>query len=169
MIEYNPRTKISPHFTHREVARSQTASRWGIDNTPDSCILERATHLARNVLEPTRTYFGVPFSPSSWYRCEELERKVCFKGYYNWRRKFGYDDTDQRWAQYFRRKQHPTGGAADIEVPGFANDALYHYILENLEFDQLIREFRRPDDPMSGWVHVSFNSLGNRGQHFQIG
>lgn len=160
---------LAKHFKHREVARSQMAARSGIDNIPDSCTLEHARALAINVLEPVRTEFGRGFSPSSWYRSEDLERVVCKRGYAHWLLKYGYPDNAVRWQQYFRRKQHPTGCAADIEVPGVSNDYLYDWIKDNLEFDQLIREFPRQGDPMSGWVHVSFDTTGNRNYAFIMG
>lgn len=169
MISYSPTGRLTRHFTHREVRRSQTADRWGIDNTPDPCGMTNALLLARNVLEPVRTEFGRGFSPSSWFRCEELERKLCFRAYHSWLRRMRFEDDDIRWAQYLRKKSHPTGCAADIEIAGVSNDVLYQFIHENLEYDQLIREYPRPHDPMSGWVHVSFDITGNRGQAFTIG
>ena len=35
--------------------------------------------------------------------------------------------------------------------------------------DQLIREFPKAGDPMSGWVHISFDEENNRQQAFTIG
>ena len=77
---------------------------------------------------------------------------------------------EQTWKDYFERKSHPRGEAADIEIPGINNDDLYHWIRDEsgLEFDQLIREFRKAGDPNSGWVHVSFRINNNRNQAFNI-
>ena len=36
------------------------------------------------------------------------------------------------------------------------------WISENCDFDQLILEFYTPGVPDSGWVHVSYKSVGNR-------
>ena len=46
--------------------------------------------------------------------------------------------------------------AADIEIVGIPNKELAEWIRDNLEFDQLILEFYRDDDPAAGWVHVSY-------------
>lgn len=170
MITYNPNSKISPHFSHREVSKSYTADRHEIDNTPTPEVMAFAQQLALNVLEPIRTHFGIPFSPNSWFRSEALERHICWTSFVKWSKRKGYSSPDETaWADYFSRKSHPNGQAADIEIPGIANDDLYAWIEENLEYDQLIREFPKKGDPMSGWVHVSWNPSGNRGQAFTIG
>lgn len=170
MIEYNSSDKLTKHFTHGEVAKSYTATRHNIDNTPSSQILLNAQLLARNVLEPIRTHYGIPFSPQSWYRSEALEKNISWDSFVDWCGRHGYHQPDdEAWADYFSRKSHPNGEAADIEIPSISNDDLYDWILNNLEFDQLIREFPKPGDPMSGWVHVSWSATGNRNQSFTIG
>ena len=46
---------------------------------------------------------------------------------------------------------------------GPENEEIFHYIRENLPFDQLIWEFGTDERP--DWVHVSYNSDGEqRGQ-----
>ena len=166
---YDPYRKLTKNFTMREVARSQMAARHGINNIPSDCVLERAALLAREVLQPIRNHFGKGFSPSSWYRSEQLEKVVAARGYKTWLNRRGYQDTADHWDEYFARKQHPLGRAADIEIPGVSNDELFAWVKDNLEYDQLIREFPRQDDPMSGWVHVSFSILENRRESFTIG
>ena len=42
--------------------------------------------------------------------------------------------------------------AADFEIPG------------ELEFDQLILEFYRDNEPTSGWIHCSYSTEANRNQ-----
>lgn len=164
------RQRISEYFLHYEVVKSDTASRMGFDNTvycPD--VEYRARALAENVLDKVREQFG-PFSPTSWYRCEDLERYICDKSYRSWCSKRGLDpDKSESWQTYFMRKQHPSGAAADIEVPGVSNDELFEWIKDNLEFDQLIREFHVEGQPMSGWVHVSWSFDKNRNHAFVIG
>lgn len=140
MIDLNER--LSQNFTLREAVRSQTAARLGIDNTPDADVIERLRATACQVLQPVRDHFGVPFSPSSWFRCLELNRAI------------GSKDTSQ----------HVTGQAVDFEVPGVANPDLARWIDENCWHDQLILEFFDEADPASGWIHVSFASRRNRGE-----
>jgi len=52
---------------------------------------------------------------------------------------------------------HTRGMAADIEIPGIANADLAQWIVDNLDFTQVILEFYTPGIPDSGWVHVSYN------------
>ena len=51
-----------------------------------------------------------------------------------------------------KTSQHCNGQAAD-----FAK-----WITKNLDFDQIILEFYDGKDPNSGWVHCSYNLMGNR-------
>ena len=43
------------------------------------------------------------------------------------------------------------------------NPELALWISKNLDFDQLILEFYDGKDPNSGWIHCSYNLMGNRG------
>jgi hypothetical protein len=64
-------------------------------------------------------------------------------------------------------------GAGDIknlenvcfEIAGVPNIQTAYWIQNNCDFDQLILEFYKKDDPAGGWVHVSYNEKGaNRKQ-----
>ena len=160
------------NFTHREVAASSTADRLGIDNTPDEIILERAELVAIECLQPARDHWGIGYGPNSWFRCELLERTIAGTGFTNWTTKRGLIVLDgiesDAWKQYFARKAHPKGSAVDFEIPGVPNDELFAWCKANLVFDQLIREFAKPSDPRSGWVHISKLPSGNRQQAFAI-
>ena len=166
----NNRHSISNYFREYEVIASNTARARGIDNQVyDQDVRDNAIALAVNVLDKVREQFG-PISPNSSFRSEELEKVIANSGYRNWCARNGRAINDDSWHDYFVRKQHPKGAAADIEIAGVSNDDLYYWIKENLVFDQLIREFRKSDDPRSGWVHVSFDRHGNnRMQAFHIG
>lgn len=139
--------KISEHFTLHEAMKSQTAERLGIDNTPPDEIKPAIIQTANLILEPVRNFYGVGFSPSSWFRCLELNRAI------------GSKDTSQ----------HPKGEAVDFEVPGVSNLEVAAWIREHLVFDQLILEFWTPDDPFAGWVHCSVVFGKNRGEVLTIG
>ena len=145
-MEFSSETRLSKHFKLRELEKSQVALRHGIDNTvKDETIFNNLKTLCGEILEPVRNHFGKPFTPSSGYRCLELNRKL------------GSRDTSQ----------HTLGQAVDIEVPGVDNEELFDYIKENLEYDQIILEFYDGIDPKSGWVHVSYASLeDNRKNNF---
>ena len=134
--------RLSKHFTLLELTKSQTAERLGINNSPDNHALACLKALARHILEPARVHFGIPFTPSSGYRCPKLNRAVKSKP----------------------TSQHVRGEAADFEIPTIANRDLADWIKENLTFDQLILEFHNPDVANSGWVHCSYREGNNRNQ-----
>tara|TARA_R100001377_G_scaffold19907_1_gene10457 strand:- start:11194 stop:11634 length:441 start_codon:yes stop_codon:yes gene_type:complete len=132
--------QLSPHFSLREMVRSQVASRLNIDNTPYDAAKDSLSALCVNVLEPIRKHFDQAFSPSSGYRCPELNKAI------------GGSITSQ----------HSLGQAADIEVPGFNNREVALWIKKNLPYDQLILECYNTEDPHSGWVHVSFTNVNRK-------
>lgn len=134
--------RISKHFSRREAEKSQTATRFHIDNKIPDLLLGNVIDIAENVLEPIREAFCVPFSPSSWYRSEDLCLAIGSK----------------------TTSQHAKGEAVDIKVPGVSNLNLAKWIVDNLNFDQLILEYYKEDEPHSGWVHVSYKKEGNRKQ-----
>lgn len=135
--------RLSPNFTLREMTKSQTATRLGIDNTPTEEHINNLSVLCTEILEPVRTAFSRGFSPSSGYRSEALCEAIGSS----------------------KNSQHAKGQAADFEIPGVSNYELAAWISQNLEFDQLILEFYDPAEPNSGWVHCSVRSDDdNRGQ-----
>jgi len=130
--------KLSENFTMAEFIKSDTANRLGIDNTPEGEHLEAAKELFENVVQKVRDHFG-PTVINSGYRCPELNEAV----------------------RGSKTSQHCHGEAADIEVPGVANGDLAQWIVDNLEFDQVILEFYTPGQPSSGWVHVTYKKDGS--------
>ena len=128
--------RISDHFTLRELTKSQTAARLGINNDIASNEhLASIVALCHNILEPIRREFGV-VSPSSGYRSPALNKAI------------GSNPDG--------KSQHCIGEAVDFECPrSTSNFAVAEWILKNLNFDQLILEYFTPDDPFSGWIHVS--------------
>ena len=130
--------KLSENFTMAEFIKSDTANRLGIDNTPEGEHLENAKALFENVVQKVRDHFG-PTVINSGYRCPELNEAV----------------------RGSKTSQHCHGEAADIEVPGVANGDLAQWIVDNLDFDQVILEFYTPGEPSSGWVHVTYKKDGS--------
>ena len=170
MIHPSPTDYISQYFTYGELIKSSTAARMGIHNIPNAVELANAIHFATNVLDPIREHFG-SFSPQSWFRSIQLEYVLCAKSYKSWCVRHNTTETRESWINYIALKSHPKGQAADIEISGVSNDELFEWIKSNItEFDQLIREYAVPDDPMSGWVHVSLCiPVINRQQTLSIG
>jgi zinc D-Ala-D-Ala carboxypeptidase len=131
--------KLSKDFPLHEMLKSQSATRFGIENTPLPKHLESMKTLAEKVLQPVRDALGV-IVVNSGYRSPQLNAVV------------GGSTTSQ----------HSLGEAADIESKSFSNLALAQWIARNLEFDQLILEGYDGKDPRSGWVHVSYREGRNR-------
>ena len=135
---------LSDHFTLVELTKSQTAERLGIDNTPSDEVIGNLASMCDSVLEPIRAHYGVPFSPSSAYRSEALNKAI------------GGSPTSA----------HCHGLAVDIELPrsaGVSNPDLARWVKDNLVYDQIILEFWT-GKPGSGWVHIGDNIDEPRGQ-----
>ncbi len=167
---YDPESKISIHFKVKEVEKSETALVQGYDNTI-KCeeVLNNAAYLAQNILDGVRVKYG-SFSPNSWFRCEDLERNLTTTAFPSWCKKNNRDvNNPESWTEYFNRKSHPRGEAADIRIEGVPTTELFTYIYENYLFDQLILEFVSRKDPYSGFVHVSLKKALNRRQVFSLG
>ena len=150
--------RLSPHFTKREFTYSITALRNGIDNTRMTETQEvYAEKVCFDILEPTRVAFPTKngFSPLSAFRCEALEKILCWKSFERFMDSTSHISMFEAWAEYFKRKQHPKGQAVDFEIPGVDNLLVAEWIRDNLYFDQLILEYYTPGDINSGWIHVS--------------
>ena len=125
--------RLSKNFTLQEYTKSQTATRQGLDNTPNDEHLAKAKVLFENVVQKVRDNFGVTVI-NSGYRGPALNEAVGGSS----------------------KSQHCKGEAADIEIFGLDNKILASWIHNNIKYDQLILEFYKPSDPQSGWVHVSY-------------
>ena len=64
------------YFTIDELCASDTAKKYGIDNTPNPTIITRLQRLI-NFLNPLREAWGSAIKVTSGYRCEKLN---CFVG-----------------------------------------------------------------------------------------
>ncbi len=144
-LDANPQDFASAHFRFYELTVSDTAKEYGIDNSlPGRTELEAAIHLCRQVLEPIRDAFQIPFTPNSLFRSQSLERRL--------------KNQPSSWVS---KSQHTLGQACDISLPEVSTLDLAAWVGEHLEFDQLICECYDPDEgPSSGWVHVSLKPAG---------
>ena len=127
---------ISKHISYKEGVHSNTATRRGIDNTPDNKQLDNMELVAEEVFEPLRTYVNGPIKINSFFRCPELNKAIGGSS----------------------KSQHCKGQAMDIDdtFGRMTNAEMYHWIKEHLDFDQMIWEFGDDDNP--DWVHVSYVS-----------
>jgi hypothetical protein len=126
---------LSANFTLKELTKSDTATRLGIDNTPDEAVIESLKLLCENVLQPVRDHFGKSVTVNSGFRSPETNQAT------------GGSKTSD----------HCKGQAADIEIEGISNPDLAHWIMDNCDYTQLILEFYTQGQPNSGWVHVSYD------------
>ena len=63
--------------------------------------------------------------------------------------------------------QHAKGEAADFEIFGISNKELADWIHYKINYDQLILEYWKEEDPNSGWVHCSYSEGNNRRQYLK--
>ena len=128
---------ISNHISYKEGVYSTTATRRGIDNTPNEEQLSNMEKIADKVFEPLRIYAGGPIKINSFFRCPELNKAIGGSS----------------------KSQHCKGQAVDIDdtYGKMSNAEMYHWIKEHLNFDQMIWEFGTDDNP--DWIHVSYVSL----------
>jgi uncharacterized protein YcbK (DUF882 family) len=124
------------------MTKSETALRFDMDNTPGETEIANLRVLCEKVLQPVRDHYGKGVKVNSGFRHPEVNAKV------------GGSKTSD----------HCQGQAADIEIPGVANADLAQWIVDNLEFRQVILEFYTPGVPDSGWVHVSYVAGDNKKQ-----
>jgi zinc D-Ala-D-Ala carboxypeptidase len=129
---------LTANFSLHELTKSETALRMGLDNTPNEEEIANLKLLCEKVLQPVRDHYGKGVKVNSAFR--SLAVNAAAGG-----------------VQGAKPSDHTRGMAADIEIPGVANADLAQWIMDNLEYTQLILEFYTPGIPDSGWVHVSFN------------
>ena len=137
--------KLTANITLDELTKSQVAERKGIDNNPRPEQIENLKALAVNVLQPIRSHFDKPLIISSGFRCAQLCLEI------------GSSVNSQHTAS-------DESAEADFEIPGVDNKELALYIKNELEYDQLILEFYRDNEPTSGWIHCSYSRNSNRQQ-----
>ena len=137
--------KLTANITLDELCKSQVAERKGIQNNPNPQQIENIKALAVNVLQPVRSQFNKPLIISSGFRCAELCVAI------------GSSINSQHTA-------FDESAAADFEIPGVDNRELALWIKNELEFDQLILEFYRDNEPTSGWILCSYSTNQNRQQ-----
>lgn len=134
---------ISKHISYAEATKSQTAVRYGKDNTPNTQQLAAMKLVAQKVFEPVREHFKKPIAVTSFFRSKSVNVLS------------GGSDTSQ----------HLTGQAMDVDADllgGVTNADIFHFVRKNLDFDQLIWEFGDSEQP--AWVHFSYCTTGNRKQ-----
>lgn len=131
-------TKLSDHFTLKELTASATAERKGIKNVASAAVLDTLI-LTADRMEKVRQLLGdKPITVLSGYRSPEVNAAVGGS----------------------RNSAHMSGHAVDFICPGFGSSrAVARHLARNLpagSYDQIIEEFGQ-------WVHIGFGP-GKRGQ-----
>lgn len=134
---------LTANFSLSEMVKSETALRHDMDNTPGEVEIAAMRLLCDKILQPVREHYGKGVKVNSGFRHPEVNAKV------------GGSKTSD----------HCKGQAADIEIPGIPNADLAIWIMDNLEYTQLILEFYTPGVPDSGWVHVSYDPANLKKQN----
>jgi len=127
---------ISEHITYNESIKSSTAIRKGIENIPKEYELQNMGLVAEKVFEPLREWVKGPIKITSFFRSEELNKTIGGSS----------------------KSQHCEGRAIDVDdIYNYKSNAeMFHFIKNNLNFDQLIWEYGNSHNP--DWVHLSFIS-----------
>lgn len=135
------------YFTIKELCKSNTAKKLGIDNMPSKEIEKNIISLIDNCLDVIREAFGEPIKVNSGYRCPELNNAV----------------------NGSKTSAHVKGMAADLDCSD--NKKLWDTIIELnkrgiVEFRQLIWE--KGSDSSPAWIHIEYNPGNNKNQILRI-
>ena len=122
---------MSDGFDYNAFVYSDTAKKYNIENVPSPDQVENGKALFKNIIVPIQEKYGKVRITSS-YRNPELNKLVG-----------GVADS-----------QHMTGQAVDIQTPGISRYDVAHWVIENLNYDQLIVE--------PTWLHISYSRTKNR-------
>ena len=125
------------HFGWDELTKSDTATKYGISNTPGEEEKRNLIALVMKVLDPLRDQYGKPITVNSAYRSPFVNQKV------------GGAESSQ----------HVKGQAADITAGSKEENKKLFNLLKDMDYDQLINEKDYT------WIHVSYKRIGyNRKQ-----
>jgi len=124
--------RLTKNFTLEELIFSETASRKGIDNSPNQEVLFNLERLAQG-LQDVRDLLQYPILISSGYRCLELNTVIGSKP----------------------SSAHVKGLAADFICPSYGSveDVMIAIVNSDIQYDQCILEYGR-------WIHLAFADEG---------
>jgi zinc D-Ala-D-Ala carboxypeptidase len=141
--------RLSKNFTLKELTRSNTALRLGIDNEPSKEGVLKLTLLATSLLQPLRNAVG-SLRITSGYRSPKLSEAI------------GSSSNSQHCRYEAVDMQYVTRGKMD-------NIKIYDALIDlDLDYDQCILEFGNatehidPTEP--AWIHLSWKVVDNRKQ-----
>lgn len=129
--------QLSRNFTLRDLTRSATADRLGIDNTPPPEVVANLRRLVQQILQPAWDALG-PLTITSGYRSPQLNAAVG-----------GVPNSD-----------HLSGYAADVVPVNVGTRRFAEWVVDNVPFDQVILEFGTLQNP--AWIHASADPSNRR-------
>lgn len=137
-------TKLTNNFTLEEFYKSNTADKYGIDNTIPEIYIDNVKALA-NILQLIREEWGSPIIITSGYRSPKLNKKVG-----------GASNSD-----------HVYACAVDIKTTNNKNKELFNLILslvklKKISLRQIIDEYNY------SWCHISINNEHNSYKDNQV-
>ena len=113
-------------FTYDQFTYSKIAKQYNIDNHASKKHVLNGQRLYEKVVKPIKKQFP-DLEITSWYRSPQLNRII--GGHKN--------------------SQHVTGNSIDLKFRRAGLNEVAIWIVDNLEFDQLIIE--------PGWIHISYS------------
>lgn len=125
--------KIGKYLTLKEICKSNTAIKNGIDNTPNEAELKHIQHWVLNIYDPLCDYFGIKIPFTCMFRNKATNKAV------------GGSSTSE----------HQLGCAGDLDADGtkITNQQIFDYTRAHLPFTEIINEFN------CSWIHISCNYL----------
>lgn len=124
------------NFKYKEVIKSNTAKRLGINNSIPETLLDNLMNSTVGI-QRVRDYLRVPLKINSWYRCPELNQAVGGA----------------------RRSAHLSGLAIDFVPLDIKIEDAFKAIAESdIPFDQLILE----NSGKTYWIHISWSNRNRR-------
>ena len=142
--------RLSKNFTLKELTRSNTALRLGIDNEPSKEGIYKLRLLATELLQPIRERLSAPIRITSGYRSPELSAVI------------GSSENSQHCRYEAIDCQFIKRGKMD-------NLKIYKALIDlDIDYDQCILEFGGAtldrDSECPDWIHISWKMSDNRRQ-----
>lgn len=132
---------MTEHFTLNEFLKSDTASRYKIDNKPNKEQLDNLSFVAEQ-LEVIRSYYNKPMTITSGFRTKELN--TLLKG--------------------SKTSQHMQGLAVDINLKSKNENKLFFNLVNKLIKENQIKVYQLIDEYNYKWVHIGFSQTNPKGQ-----
>lgn len=132
---------MTEHFKLSEFLRSDTASRFKIDNKPNKEQLDNLSFVAEQ-LEIIRSYYNKPIFITSGFRTKELNKLL--KG--------------------SKTSQHMQGLAVDINLKSKNENKIFFNLVYNLIKENKIKVYQLIDEKNYSWIHIGFSQTNPKGQ-----